>query len=110
MGNNNEELLKAIKLMDREILEEKFINLFTKHNNLINEKKESGELVDFKNYKVKRRQQYLNKTYKKNTSALNNLLNELIDTDNKHLQSYFNELYRELDALDLNNKRGNENE
>lgn len=107
---NKEELAKAIKSMDRNIVEDKFINLFFQYENLLSEKKELGEIIDFTDYKIKRRQQYLNKTYKKNTSALNNLLNELIETKNKHLQEYFNELYKELDALDNSNKKGNNDE
>ncbi|MBU1218146.1 hypothetical protein KJ870_07125 [bacterium] len=102
-------IAEQIKNLDREDLEKKFVNLFEKFNAMNDtEKKESlidvnsallpeNGYKDFSIHKNKRRQQYLHKTYTKNATALNFLLNELIEKNDLNLQQYFNNLNKKLE-------------
>ena len=87
--------------MSKENLEKNYMKLY-----LINEKNKTKILnkneydeIDFNNSKHKRRQQYLNKTYTKNGTSLNKMLNILIEIKDRDLQNYFNKLYFELNIL-----------
>lgn len=100
-----------IKELDRETLETKFISMFKQLQEF--KEKESQinipvalkdeNYIDFTKHKIKRRQQYLHKTYTKNPTALNYLLSELLNTRDVNLQTYFNNLHKELEEQALEN-------
>lgn len=88
-----------------EELKTKFISLYKQYNQMAKDKsiklpektKTQIDLIDFTNHKIKRRQQYLHKTYTKNPTALNFLLNEMLTNDNENLQVYFTNLNKKLE-------------
>jgi len=116
---------EKVSKLEREVLEEKFINLMKKYETLDEEKKqlqkelkilnekennqpivdinEFKDNIDFSNRKIKRRQQYLHKTYTKTPTALNHILNELIEKVDPNLQKYFNILNKKLELIALEN-------
>ena len=94
-----------------EELKAKFISLYKQYNNMAKDKsiklpektKTQIDLIDFTNHKIKRRQQYLHKTYTKNPTALNFLLNEMLTNDDENLQVYFTNLNKKLENEAQNN-------
>jgi len=115
--SKEEKIQQQIKSYDREILENKFISLFLKYeeqvskSNEISEpkKNESKPILDikprtdtlnFSDYKVKRRQQYLHKTYTNDVRVLNGILQIAIDKDDDNLLLFLTELNKELELKD----------
>ncbi len=85
-----EKLKKQIKNYDRETLENKFISLFQKLQSNKNN-------IDFSDYKVKRRQQYLHKTYTNKVNSLNAILKLAIETQDENLLNYLSKINKELE-------------
>ena len=87
-------------------LKEKFVSLYKKYETITKNKtlkitenvsNDTENLLDFTNHKIKRRQQYLHKTYTKNATALNFLLSEMLNNNDKNLQAYFTNINKELE-------------
>ena len=91
----------AIQALSREELELKFINMFNDYSILKqSQKSELDEVasVDFTNFKIRRRQQYLHKTYTSNTPILNGILKLAVQNNEKNLLTYLSQLNAELEA------------
>ncbi|QFR42877.1 hypothetical protein [Sulfurimonas xiamenensis] len=88
-----------IKELSREELEGKFINMFNDYSVLKNNHKNQEEvpLVDFSDFKIRRRQQYLHKTYSQHAPVLNGILKLYMDTQDKNLHHYLSELNAQLE-------------
>ena len=92
---------EAIRELSREELELKFINMFNDYSILKqSQKNQSDEIasVDFTNFKTRRRQQYLHKTYASNTPILNGILKLAVENNDKNLLTYLSRLNAELEA------------
>ena len=90
-----------VKELSREELESKFINMFNEYSILkCSEKQKSDETVDvdFTDFKTRRRQQYLHKTYTSNTPILNGILKLAVENNDKNLLTYLSQLNAELEA------------
>jgi len=115
--SKDKRLKEQIKSYDRETLENKFVSLFLKYeeqvskNDTISEPKENEpqpilnikprtDTLNFSDYKVKRRQQYLHKTYTDNARILNGILQIAIDKDDDNLLLFLTELNKELELKD----------
>jgi len=98
---------EIVEELDHEKLKEKFISLYKQYNKIVKDKTikvtenistNETNLIDFTNHKIKRRQQYLHKSYTKNSTALNFLLSEMLKNNDKNLQVYFTSLNEELEG------------
>ena len=115
-----EKLKQQIKSYDREVLENKFISLFLKYEEQVSKKHEISkpkeseakpildieprtDTLNFSDYKVKRRQQYLHKTYTNNARILNGILQIAIDKDDDNLLLFLTQLNKELELQDKEN-------
>ena len=114
-----EKLKQQISKYDRETLENKFISLFLKYEEksststdivkeecnepkpIINIKPRLNSL-DFSDFNIKRRQQFLHKNYTNNARILNGILNIAIEEDNDNLIDYLTELNKKLEYKDRN--------
>jgi len=86
-------LKEQISNLDREVLEEKFLNQIIFKNGLNQPKEE----IDFTNSMIKRRFQYLNKTYTEKSRIYNALLLEYIEEKDNSLKIFLNSLYKKLE-------------
>lgn len=97
----NMDVKSVIQALSREELELKFINMFNEYSIIKRgEKQTSDETVDvdFTDFKTRRRQQYLHKTYTSNTPVLNGILKLAVENDDKNLLTYLSQLNAELEA------------
>ena len=95
------DIKSAIQALSREELELKFINMFNDYSILKqSQKRKSDEVVsvDFTDFKTRRRQQYLHKTYTSNTPVFNGILKLAVENDDKNLLTYLSQLNAELEA------------
>jgi len=93
------EIESIVTKLSREELESKFINMFNDYS-VIKKSEQSladVELVDFSSFKIRRRQQYLHKTYAINTPVLNGILKLYMDTKDKNLHIYLSKLNTQLE-------------
>ena len=114
-----EKLKQQISEYDRETLENKFISLFLKYEaqsiiptQLVEEESNEPKPIinieprlnslDFSNFDIKRRQQFLHKNYTNNTRILNGILNIAIEEDNDNLIDYLTELNKKLEYKERN--------
>ena len=96
---------EKIQNLSHEDLKVKFLSLYKQYNQMAKDKsiklpektKAQIDLIDFTNHKIKRRQQYLHKTYTKNPTALNFLLSEMLKNNDENLQEYFTNLNKQLE-------------
>jgi len=104
--NKPKTIEEIVEELDQEKLKQKFISLYKQYNKIVKDKtikitenvpNNTENLLDFTNYKIKRRQQYLHKTYTKNATALNFLLSEMLNNNDKNLQAYFTNINKELE-------------
>lgn len=124
-----EKFKQKINTMDINTLKEKFENLYFKYQDLVSESKESEiktteqiiekeepkpiidikplpeNVLNFSDNKVKRRQQYLHKTYTSNDRVLNGILKLAIENQDENLLIYLTNLNKELEAKEAEEKR-----
>lgn len=114
-----EKLKQQISNYNRETLENKFVSLFLKYEEQVSKSNEMSkpkenepkpildikprtDTLNFSDHKVKRRQQYLHKTYTKNARVLNGILQIAIDKDDENLLRFLTKLNKELELKDRN--------
>ena len=95
LEEKNNKIKSQISNLSREALEEKFFILYQFKNELNQPKQD----LDFSNSKIKRRFQYLNKTYTDKARLYNALLIDLIETEDKALRIFLSSLYLKLEIM-----------
>jgi len=99
LEEKNNKIKSQISNLSRETLEEKFFTLY-QYKNQLNQPKED---IDFSNSMIKRRFQYLNKTYTDKPRLYNALLTDLIAAEDKGLRIFLSSLYLKLELEAKNN-------